>query len=39
MKRRLIRLAVVAAGAGGLIGLLQSAAEARILLNHAEPLR
>ena len=39
MKRRLLRLAVVAVGTGGLIGLVQAAAEARIASNHSEPLR
>ena len=39
MTRRLIRLAVVTTGTGGLVGLLQAVAEARITVNHSEPLR
>jgi NAD dependent epimerase/dehydratase family enzyme len=39
MKRRIIRLAVVLASAGGLLGILEQAAQARIFGNHCEPLR
>jgi hypothetical protein len=39
MKRRIQRLAAVLAGATGLLGLLQTAAQARITANHCEPLR
>jgi hypothetical protein len=39
MKRRIQRLAAVLAGATGIVGLLQTAAHARITANHCEPLR
>jgi hypothetical protein len=39
MKRRILRLALVFAGATGTVGLLQTAAEARITANHCEPQR
>ena len=39
MKQRLIRMAVVVAGAGGLVGLLETAAHAALVGNHTEPVR
>jgi hypothetical protein len=39
MRRRLFRLAVIVAGTGGLVGLVQAAAEAKVVGNHCEPLR
>jgi hypothetical protein len=39
MKRRLLRWAVIVAGTGGLVGLVQAAAQAGILPNHCEPVR
>ena len=39
MKRRIQRLTVVFAGATGILGLLQTAAHARLSANHCEPLR
>lgn len=38
MKRRMIRIAVLLASAGGLLGLLETAAQARVAGNHCEPL-
>jgi hypothetical protein len=39
MKRRIQRILVVVAGATGVLGLLQTAAQARLSANHCEPLR
>jgi hypothetical protein len=39
MKRRIMRLFVVMATATGLVGLISTAAHARITANHSEPLR
>jgi hypothetical protein len=39
MKRRIMRLSVVIATATGLVGLISTAAQARITANHNEPLR
>lgn len=39
MKKRVLRIAVLAAGTTGLLGLFASVAEARISANHCEPVR
>jgi hypothetical protein len=39
MKRRILRLWVVMVTATGLVGLISTAAHARITANHSEPLR
>ena len=39
MKRRIMRLSVVMATATGLVGLISTAAHARITANHSEPVR
>jgi hypothetical protein len=39
MKRRIMRLSVVMATATELVGLISTAARARITANHSEPLR
>ena len=39
MKRRIMRLLVVMATATGLVGLISTAAYARITANHSEPMR
>jgi hypothetical protein len=39
MKRRVLRFALVFAGATGILGLLETAAQARITANHCEPQR
>jgi hypothetical protein len=39
MKRRILRLALVFGSAAGLLGLLETAAQARVTANHSEPLR
>jgi hypothetical protein len=39
MKRQVMRLFVVLAAATGLVGLISTAAQARITANHSEPLR
>jgi hypothetical protein len=39
MKKRILRIAVLTAGATGVLGLLAGVAEARIAVNHCEPVR
>jgi hypothetical protein len=39
MKRRLLRWTVIVAGTGGLVGLVQAAAQAVVMPNHCEPVR
>jgi NAD dependent epimerase/dehydratase family enzyme len=39
IRRRIIRVSVVLVGAGGLLGLLESVAQARIGANHCRPRR